>query len=238
MQLPFVTTPTLAAVGYTDAKMTASWKTIIDAFNAAFPNHCLSNDFHPVNGSNAVADSVYAYAVSAIGNRYGANAWWWTQHNTSVYASQYSILQNSAVNNNFTGVQMAYSGTNDSASFGAGGMPAALQLAINDGVCYLEFWNNDILNPAFDSLLTYATCQQTTAIERRIGEEFDFTIYPNPVQNKIIIELPQRNFSVQIFDVAGHKILERKIFTGMQKLIAVVFRKEFILSNSTMRSHE
>lgn len=152
MQLPFVSNPTLTAAGYTDTKMIQSWKTVIDAYNTAFPNHYLSNDFHPVNSSNAVADSVYAYAQLKMGPRYGANAWWWTQKNTTVYPSQYSILTNSANNNSFTGVQFAYSGTTDSAQFGMGGMPAAMQLAVTSKICYWELWNQDILNSKFDSL--------------------------------------------------------------------------------------
>lgn len=208
MQLPPATTPTLTAVGYTDAKMISSWKTIMNSFNSAFPNHYLTNDFHPVNGSDVVADSVYEYAVSAIGSRYGASAWWWSQHNTTVYPSQYVILQNSTINNNFTGIQMVKSGTLDSAKFGPGGMPAALQLAKSDGICYWEFWNSDILNPAFDSLLNNTYCTPVTGIKEENDNPNIFQTYPNPANDKLYISFfDNEKFQLKIFNNLGEEVL-------------------------------
>lgn len=209
MQLPFQSIPTLADAGYTDEKMTTSWRVCIDAFNDAFPNHYLSNDFHPVNGSNAVADSVYAYATATIGSRYGANAWWWTQKNAkTVYPAQYAISQRSAKDNKFTGVQFANSGTTDSAKFGEGGMPAALQLAIDDGICYWEIWNQDILNPKFEQLLTDAKCKTgTTNINENVSTA-NITLYPNPAQNVLYIEgsAEQAPFNISIISLSGKTI--------------------------------
>lgn len=217
MQLPFVTSPTLSAIGISDSIMIASWKIILDAFNGAFPNHYLTNDFHPVNGSNVVADSVYAYAVSTIGNRYGANAWWWTQHNTTVYPSQYAILLNSAANNKFSGIQMAHNGTSDSALFGPGGMPAALELAKSNGVCYWEVWNQDILNFTFDSLLSNAICDPTgIQIKKKIEEPI--SVFPNPVQNSFTVEFPYPEFTLEIFDALGQRILFQKCNEGILKV--------------------
>lgn len=150
--------------GYTDAKMIDSWKQVVDAFGAAFPEHYLDNDFHPIfltgNSSNVPGDSVYAYARRTLGARYGAFSSWWSQKNTATYARQYADLRASA-GSTFATVQFAYNGTRDSAAFGPGGMPGALGLAIDDGICYWEIWNQDILNPAFDSLLNAATCSST-----------------------------------------------------------------------------
>ena len=215
MQMPFVSNPTLAAVGYTSAKMTNSWKMVIDTFNAAFPNHYLSNDFHPVNNSDSVADSVYAYAIAKVGSRYGANAWWWTQHNTAVYPAEYTILQNSAVNNDFTGIQMAYSGTSDSASFGAGGMPAALQLAIGQGVCYWELWNQDILNAAFDSLLSHASCSPATSIGNTATAVAEIKIYPNPSDGVFYI-VPtsgseNKTGELKVYNTLGQMVLNEQL---------------------------
>lgn len=208
MQLPYNSSPSLSAIGYSDAKMISSWKSVIDAFNSAFPNHYLSNDFHPVNNSNAVADSVYAFAVSKIGHRYGANAWWWTQKNTTVYPSQFNILKNSAANNAFTGVQMAYNGTSDGSSFGEGGLEGALQLAITNKICYWELWNQDILNPDFEPLLTNASCSLTTGITKI--SESGFLVFPNPTEGSFIVKNASGAIrKIELLSLTGKLLLQQ-----------------------------
>jgi hypothetical protein len=162
MQLPFNPVPSYTSIGYSEQKVIDSWKRVMDTFNTAFPNHYLTNDFHPVNSSNLIADSLYAYGKNAIGNRYGANGWWFTQNNTSVYAPQYAILQNAGIDNRFSGIQMAYSGTASPGSFGTGGLPAALQLTSANNICYCEVWNSDITNGGFDSLFASFNCAALT----------------------------------------------------------------------------
>lgn len=217
MQLPRTTTPTLAAAGYTDQKMIDSWKEVIQSFDTAFPNHYLSNDFHPVNGSDVVADSVYAYATRTIGNRYGAAAWWWTQKNaTTVYPAQYNILKHSATNNNFTSVQFAQSGTSDSAKYGAGGMPGAMQLAIADGICYWELWNEDLLNPKFDSLLSAVNCS-TVSIETTTVPQLALPIYPNPSTGVVTIPIPTlASTHIVVANIAGQLVYTRTISNRRQ----------------------
>ncbi len=204
MQLPHSSTPSLAAIGYTDSLMIHSWKEVIDAYAAAFPNHYLSNDFHPVNSSNTVADSVYAYAHAVIGNRYGAGAWWWTQKNTTVYPAQYNIMKHSVSNNSFSTVQFANSGTADSAKFGPGGMPGAMQLAVNDGICYWEIWNDDILNPDFDSLLSNVSC--TPSSVAHIQQFNSVNIYPNPTNRIFNISTFGMPAKIVITDISGQVI--------------------------------
>lgn len=238
MQMPFQSIPTLANAGYSDENMTSSWKWCIDAFNAAFPNHYLSNDFHPVNGSNAVADSVYAYAQKAISSRYGANAWWWTQKNAqTVYPAQYAISLHSAKNNKFTGVQFANSGTTDSAKFGSGGMQGALQLAIDDGICYWEIWNQDILNPAFEQLLTDADCKSvSTAIDN--AKTSAISLYPNPAQNVVYIEGNVPHYSITVYTPTGQKVLSHRatnLFTtiNIEGLAAGLYIAQIETANTT-----
>lgn len=202
MQLPFNSNPSLASLSYSDEKVINSWKTVTTAFKDAFPNHYLSNDFHPVNGSNVVADSVYAFASSSIGTRYGANAWWWTQRNTTVYPAQYTLLKKSAAENPFTGVQFANNGTQDSASFGAGGMPEALAHAIRDKVCYWEIWNQDILNPEFEMLLSSASCLNTGILPLA---KKTLEVFPNPNSGKFQIKLDHvvsETIAINVY--AGH----------------------------------
>lgn len=211
MQLPFSSSPTLADLNYSDTKMIASWKEVIDAFNAAFPNHYLTNDFHPVNGGDVVADSVYNYASTTIGSRYGANAWWWTQRNTTVYPAQYALLKQSIQEHDFNGVQFANNGTKDSAAFGAGGMPAALQLAKQDGICYWEIWNEDILNPAFEELLSSASCIPTGL---EIPENQGLLLFPNPCRSVLHLEGDldsDESISLAFYSISGQKIWETQL---------------------------
>jgi acetyl esterase/lipase len=222
MQVPNVVTPSWSSVGYTDEKITGSWKTVIDAFGSAFPNHYLSNDFHPVNGSNAVADSVYAYGRERMPDQYGAAAWWWTQHNTTVYPEQYEILQQSAQSAPFSGIQMAHNGTTDSIAFGTGGMPAALQLAIDQGVCYWEIWNQDILNPNFEDLLTTAACGTVSTAED-LSEQPGITIFPNPNHGIFTVEFMSDagsgDMQVLLFSADGRLVRQYQMETSGAQLL-------------------
>jgi hypothetical protein len=165
----------------------------------------LTNDFHPVNSSNTVADSVYAYANLTIGNRYGANAWWWTQNNTTVYPSQYAILQDSSTTNQFTGIQMAHSGTDSPDSFGAGGLPTALNLAISNHICYWEIWNSDIIDGSFDTLFTDAACSPLD--DSQISTNNLFKVYPNPSNGIFTIESALEILEIELVNAMGQTIL-------------------------------
>ncbi len=210
MQIPFQPTPTYAELEYTDQKMIDSWKQVMRSFDMAFPNHYLTNDYHPVNSSDVVADSIYAFAQAQIGNRYGASAWWWTQHNTTVYPAQYSIFQHSAIHNSFTGLQMAASGVENPSTFGTGGMPAALNLAISDQVCYWEVWNKDILDGSFDTILAEATCNPVSAtIAPHKSTHHKVNVFPNPTDGILYLE-PMNNYTymrVSVLNVMGQTIL-------------------------------
>lgn len=211
MQLPFGTvTPDWNTLGYSEENFINSWKTVVDAFDSAFPNTYLSNDFHPVLGSNAPADSIYEYASSTIGSRYGASAWWWSQHNTTVYPSQYELLQTS-VSNSFGTVQVARSGTQDSAQLGAGGLYGALDLAKTQGICYWEIWEQDIVNPDFHPLLDTIACSAITSIDDSEIEN-DLLIFPNPASNYLNVETGVRTQSVlNVFNSLGNCVLSRSI---------------------------
>jgi hypothetical protein len=210
MQLPFSPTPSYTSIAYTDQKIIDSWEEVIGSFNSSFPNHYLTNDFHPVNSSNIVADSIYAYAILNIGSRYGANGWWWTQNNTTVYPTQYAILQNSTTTNLFTGIQMARSGVTDSASFGAGGMPTALSLAISNQICYWEIWNNDITSGTFDTLLSNAVCSPILGVEEANDIDNYLTVFPNPSQNIFSITLKNNHIEeVEVINELGQTIFRK-----------------------------
>ena len=233
MQLPFNPTPSYTSISYTDQKLIDSWKQIIDTYNTAFPNHYLTNDFHPVNSSNTIADSVYAYANLTIGNRYGANAWWWTQNNTTVYPSQYAILQDSSTTNQFTGIQMAQSGTDSPDSFGAGGLPTALNLAISNHICYWEIWNSDIIDGSFDTLFTYAACSPLD--DSQILTNNLFKVYPNPSNGIFTIESALEIQEIELVNAMGQTILNVAAIQSETYLLDIQNFKEgiYLLKVST-----
>lgn len=195
--------------GYTDDKMIASWKSVMNSFNAAFPNHYLDNDFHPVfltgNSSNIPSDSLYEYARNSIGARYGAFSSWWSQNNTANYPAQYTDLQQSA-QQTFANIQMAYNGTNNAGSFGPGGMPGALQLAIDQHFCYWEIWNQDILNPDFETVLSEASCGGSVAAREPESDAL-IQVFPNPAKNQVTIRLNEPSaHRILLKDVHGRLI--------------------------------
>jgi hypothetical protein len=229
MQLPFNPTPSYTSISYTDQKVIDSWKQIIDTYNTAFPNHYLTNDFHPVNSSNTIADSVYAYANLTIGNRYGANAWWWTQNNTTVYPSQYAILQDSSTTNQFTGIQMAQSGTDSPDSFGAGGLPTALNLAISNHICYWEIWNSDIIDGSFDTLFTDAACSPLD--DSQILTNNLFKVYPNPSNGIFTIESALEIQEIELVNAMGQTILNVAAIQSETYLLDIkILKRAFIFS--------
>lgn len=220
------------AAGYTDSLIIDSWKKVMNSFNAAFPDHYLDNDYHPIflsgNSSSLPADSIYAFAKQTIGSRYGAFSSWWTQNNVTAYPDQYNDLLESATNT-FATVQVARNGTTDSAALGPGGLAGAISKAIDDGICYWEVWNQDILNPYFETMLMDAKCDTVpTAVLGIKNENLVASIYPNPLSSKAVLELngvkQEGNFSFLLTNIQGQvvkyidKLLEGETqldFTGV-----------------------
>ena len=149
MQIPFSRDDEQqwAAIGYTAERHAGSWLEVMDAFGAAFPNHALDVDLHPVLGSSEVASAVAGYGADEFGDRFGVFAAWWTQRNAlEVYPEMYDLLLDSA-DRSFGTVQLARSATvHGEDSFGDGGFAGAFGLALSGGVRYFEVWNSDLLN--------------------------------------------------------------------------------------------
>ncbi|MFL3664654.1 MAG: T9SS type A sorting domain-containing protein [Flavobacteriales bacterium] len=222
MQIPYNPTPSYASISYTDQKMIESWEQVIDAFNSSFPNHYLTNDFHPVNSSDMVGDSIYHYAKVNVGSRYGASAWWWSQNNTSVYPSQYTILQNSANTNLFTGLQMVASGISNPTAFGSGGLPDALNLAISNSLCYWEIWNNDITDGSFDSLFSNAVCSPILEVEQFNNNENVLTVFPNPSKNIFTVILKNNYIEkVEVINELGQIVFEKENIKSNEYLLDI-----------------
>lgn len=154
MQLPSSPADRVAwqAAGYSEQRLLASWKSVIDAFAQAFPRTALDVDVHPVLGADAVAQAVAEYGRQRLDARFGLFAGWWSERNTRVYAGMYALIKRSAATR-FATAQLAQSYTRTPASFGTGGLAATIDLALAGGVRYLEVWNDDLLNPALGALL-------------------------------------------------------------------------------------
>lgn len=73
----------------------------------------------------------------------------------------------------------------------------------------------------FDFLLTKAVIRSTTGVEENAGYDLGVEIFPNPVINDFIIELPESNgrpIAISIFNEEGKLFLEKKIMEATEKL--------------------
>jgi hypothetical protein len=138
-------------LGYTPQRMIDSWTQVIDAFAAAFPSTNLDVELHPVLGSDEVPAALMTYAWNNYGQQFGAFAAWWSQHNTTVYPGPWQLLQQ-GVGQSFSTVQFVTNATHDPNGFGDGGIQGAIDLAFDTGISYMEPWDVDLLNPAFESM--------------------------------------------------------------------------------------
>lgn len=150
------------AAGYTDALYAESWNNAIDAFVAAFPNHPVSHEVHPVLGSDQVAIDVYQHARDTHGDAVGVLAAWWMVHNAlDVYPGMFELLQSSAYDSHAQ-VQVANSYTNTPERFSDEGYQGEIDLAIESGVRYMEVWNNDLLNTTLTDLMIETSARLNT----------------------------------------------------------------------------
>ena len=142
------------AIGYTTQRHVDSWRTVLDAYNDAFPLTPLDLDIHPVLQSDDVAIQVVDYSYSTIGNRFGVLAAWWTMHNADdVYQGMNTILADAACDA-FAAVQVARSETVHGADiFGDNGLEGTLYHALDANIGYLEIWNSDLLNPELQPMI-------------------------------------------------------------------------------------
>jgi len=150
------------AIGYTDELYASAWKSAMDAFADAFPNHPLSHEVHPVLNSDVVAEDVYQYAREHHGDQVGVLAAWWMVHNAEdVYPGMFEILKDASYESH-SEVQVANSYTNTPDRFSEDGYQGEINLAINSGVRYMEVWNSDLLNTSLTPLMIETAARLNT----------------------------------------------------------------------------
>lgn len=150
------------AIGYTDEKYASAWKSAMDAFADAFPNHPLSHEVHPVLNSDAVAEDVYQYAREHHGDQVGVLAAWWMVRNAEeVYPGMFEILKDASYESH-SEVQVANSYTNTPDRFSEDGYQGEINLAISSGVRYMEVWNSDLLNTSLTPLMIETAARLNT----------------------------------------------------------------------------
>lgn len=141
-------------VGYSEDNVIDSWQQVIDAFGFAFPDKPLDFDVHPVLRSDTVAQTLVTYANSALSDQFGVFAAWWSQDNANTAYPEMNRLLVQAAAGTFGMVQMVCSETENPGCMGEGGMTQSVSQALQNGIRYLEVWNQDIRNSAFQSLWT------------------------------------------------------------------------------------
>tara|TARA_R110002096_G_scaffold173781_2_gene347938 strand:- start:81054 stop:82229 length:1176 start_codon:yes stop_codon:yes gene_type:complete len=150
------------AIGYTDEKYASAWKSAMDAFADAFPNHPLSHEVHPVLNSDVVAEDVYQYAREHHGDQVGVLAAWWMVRNAEeVYPGMFEILKDASYESH-SEVQVANSYTNTPDRFSEDGYQGEINLAIDSGVRYMEVWNSDLLNTSLTPLMIETAARLNT----------------------------------------------------------------------------
>ena len=155
MHLPFSEEQAYVAAGYSDAVYAASWQMVLDAFLAAFPNHPVDCDLHPIWGSDAVAQQVVAHGLAFGGDRFGVFGGWWSERNAQdSYPGMQALFQSTAPVT-FANAQNVGSWVTTPTRYGSDLVTygAAYELAMRTGIRYLEVWNADLLDPGLATML-------------------------------------------------------------------------------------
>ncbi|MBM4283657.1 MAG: hypothetical protein FJ128_00190 [Deltaproteobacteria bacterium] len=129
--------------GYSDAGLIAAWKQIIDTYQQAFPRHPTNLDImEPIRGISKVLDPVVAYCLE----RYPGKVY--LQQNGLSASGLEPRLQNiirRAAARTIVGYQML--GGRDWQDHKVGDRGRAFDIALADGVSYVEVYRSDLMDP-------------------------------------------------------------------------------------------
>jgi hypothetical protein len=209
------------SVGFTNQKWIDAAKTTTYSFANAFPNVPIVFEVHEINNDTIVPATVIneLYADPALCKRVGLSMWW-ISGKTSYQPNLINYISN------FNGDKYAQViGRSDQLerfedSLYSNVFVQAKQL----GIRYIEPWPFEFQNHTHDSLfqdfnqwsdnifLTSDTCSGITAIEDQVfSKPNNLSIYPNPNNGKMTIEQSEAFSKIQIIDVNGQIIFEKKV---------------------------
>lgn len=142
-------------LGYDPTKHLSSWKTVIQAFVAAFPSTPLDVEVHPVFRDDTLAQGVADFGLGLAPGRFGIFAAWWSHRNTQVYSGSFAVLKEGA-RRGFASAQMVASQSPNrfgpAGGMGEGGLATAFDTGLASGIRYFEVWETDLQNPELESL--------------------------------------------------------------------------------------
>ena len=209
------------SVGFTNQKWIDAAKATTYSFANAFPNVPIVFEVHEINNDTIVPATVIneLYADPALCKRVGLSMWW-ISGKTSYQPNLINYISN------FNGDKYAQViGRSDQLerfedSLYSNVFVQAKQL----GIRYIEPWPFEFQNHTHDSLfqdfnqwsdnifLTSVTCSGITAIEDQVfSKPNNLSIYPNPNNGKMTIEQSEAFSKIQIIDVNGQIIFEKKV---------------------------
>ena len=209
------------SVGFTNQKWIDAAKATTYSFANAFPNVPIVFEVHEINNDTIVPATVIneLYADPALCKRVGLSMWW-ISGKTSYQPNLINYISN------FNGDKYAQViGRSDQLerfedSLYSNVFVQAKQL----GIRYIEPWPFEFQNHTHDSLfqdfnqwsdnifLTSDTCSGITAIEDQVfSKPNNLSIYPNPNNGKMTIEQSEAFSKIQIIDVNGQIIFEKKV---------------------------
>lgn len=138
--------------GYTEAKLLAAWKGIIDAFAEAFPNKALDLEIHPLLGNNAIPAQLAEYAHHKMGRRFGTFGGWLSGR-PPAWDTEMRRIMGEHCRRSFCGYQLIANETRQAQRLGPGGLIGAIRTGMDEGARYFEVWEADVKNRAFDQPL-------------------------------------------------------------------------------------
>jgi hypothetical protein len=144
---------TWAQVGYTDAKITAAWESIVTAFRQAFAGTPTNLDIDEPLSKGHALPAILSWVLQTYPGKV------YIQQNglRAAYADNLNLYRQdirAAAQVTTVGYQM-YGGSGSILSSKTGDRMTAFEVAVSDHARYLEVYSTDLLNPALSPAIQY-----------------------------------------------------------------------------------